>query len=1276
MPVKQLCPPTPPTSATPVPTTASGCRRGLPWLLAACLAPAVAGLADDRTMSFSSEVVVVPAPGPVAIDGQTDDWDLSAGVWSYNDPTIVDRYSVWTHLMWDAKGIYFLARFHDPSPLKNAASSKDFSSSWRADCYQARVIFDDRTEAEHQMHLNMYYSSTDDRPYMIVKHGGFRAKPPYDATGPDRPDQLERWGETMEAHGGAIAFRAWDDGQGYNLEAFWPWSYCRTSGEALQPGEAFTFGIEAMWGNHDGTRLAHRLADGIKDETVNRIFMFRARDGWGRAVLAPAGKLDISDQQIALQKARLKHFVDYDTYGSVPIDYSLPERRDVTIAIDAPDGRRVRNLFGQFPRDAGTQKDFWDGLDDAGNPLPPGDYTATILHHQPIGLKFFNSAYSSATPPWPTDRGSLLWGSNHGHPTSVATRGEVTVLYFTGTEGGSGIQRIDENGVILWADGQEFIDGTLDDQFAYGLSRSSWQQRTLLARYRLANGQQVPFDDPDKTPSPSLLADGNITNHATLALAHGQLWACFPGRALLRVNPATGAVEQTSDTGPLRALTDRNGKLYGLTDAGAVVRLDEQGKVAATLFVLADLRNPQRLAVDHQEKLFAISDGGTNQVVLVDAGGQLVRRIGRPYEGDQRPAGAFVKTDLIKPMGTGFDAQGRLWVPEGVKSCKRVGLWSTDGQLLEQFWGQADYGAMAGFPIIDDSTRFIAHGIEFQLDPNPDPWNRKTNEEPLIFHPHLANLRGLVYRYQDQDFACALPGYNQGQDVNILRRDANGVFVPCVHIRPVRRPGGKLTPGQAWVDRNGDGQRSDDELTEVDWQVMYWSNGWARPDLALLSCNGLLVKPQGLSPAGVPLYDFSQPETLRPWPDFADRQGAGGTPIIDRAGNLSNGITWRTADGRHGSYPNPYGRHDAPAARRGTLIAPFRTNGVVEDVPGVGSLTALGGDRGEWFLISMDGLFVSSLCQDIKGNVTLDETFIGCESFGGFIWRDGRTGKVLVQLGGPSYRLMEVTGLESCVRQTVALTVSQEQINRGVALALERQQQMPIEPDSLRVARVGRAPDQAPPVAQSLTSPLIPGAVDLRVAEAGNPAVWWRASLAIHGRDLVAAWQVADASPWKNGQGQFTHAFIGGDGVDLKLDVPGRGPIRLLVAPLAGKNTAIYFQEKAETPDNRTTYAVQNNLANATTLDVVKRLDAAKIDTAVGFNSYTVLLRLPLAELGLDQATGQTLRGVLGVIYSDPSGTNRAARLYWHDKQTGLVSDVPSEARLVPGRWGTIMFDK
>jgi hypothetical protein len=266
---------------------------------------------------------------------------------------------------------------------------------------------------------------------------------------------------------------------------------------------------------------------------------------------------------------------------------------------------------------------------------------------------------------------------------------------------------------------------------------------------------------------------------------------------------------------------------------------------------------------------------------------------------------------------------------------------------------------------------------------------------------------------------------------------------------------------------------------------------------------------------------------------------------------------------------------------------------------------------------------------------------------------------------------MQVMGLDTVHKQQQKLDVSAEQIARGAQIAAAAKGAASAEPDSLTIARVKKLPN-APASPEDNTSPLIDGAETFKVVERGNAARWWRASLAQDGKNLAVMYQVADTSPWKNAEGSFTHAFIGGDSVDLQLDVPGRGPIRVLAAPLGGKATVVYWQQKAEKKVNPTTYAVANNDANARHFDVVKRLDHAKAQASVGMTSYTVLVTIPLADLGIDASKPADLTGLVGVIFSDPSGTNRVARLYWHDKSTGLVSDVPTESGLNVSKWGPI----
>jgi len=1230
----------------------------------------------ESPTSNNNEVTVIPAPGVVMIDGKDNDWDLSAGIWSYNDPTLVKKHSVWTHLMWDAKGVYLLGRYSDLSPMKNATRGKDFMLSWKADAFQGRLIFDDKTPDEHQMHVNMFHSSAENESYMIVKHGGFKAKPPYDPTGPDREDQLEKYGVTMEKFGGKIAFSPWEDGQGYNMEAFWPWSYLRTNGQPMKAGESFIFGVEAMWGSDDGAEMTHRLADNLKDDKVNRIFFFRARDGWGKAILADKGKSDITENQRTLQATRLKQFVNYETEGPASIAYSLPEDREVTIAIDNSEGHRVRNLIGQFPRKKGSNTDHWDGLDDQGNPVPPGAYTARVVDHLPVKLKFLNSAYNAATPPWATKNGRKFWGSNHGHPTTAATRGDVTLIGFTGTEGGSGLIRINPEGIIQWSDAYELLDVTLDDKYAYAFSRDSWIKQTVMRRLDLNTGAIVTFNDSEKSPNAILPVENAIVpDTSTIGLSKGKIFVFIPGNSLYRMHPDTGAVEATIPMRGLIAIEDHKDELFGLFDDGTIAKLDADGKRAATLFTAKHLKKAVRFAFNQDDQRIAISDQATNQVHIFNHKGVHSGSIGEAYEAvdGKRPAGKFVDINLIDPLGLAFDFSGRLWLAEAEGSNRRITCWNPERKLEKQFWGGADYGAMSGFPMTYDSTRFIAHGIEFKLDASPDIFHRPTQEKPLYFHPALSETRGLVYQYKGHEYAVSVPGFNKQDYVIIAKRNKEGVFVPVVRLT-YGQSGKNPTPGTAWTDLNDNGIQDVGETFEgFQGKRHYWSNGWMRPDLTFITPDQQVHPLKSLTATGVPIYDFRAPETLPNRFPFDNRPNRSGTIAMDNEGNVSDGINFATADGRTGTYPNPYGRHDAPAARRGLLIAPFRTNGVVEDVPGVGSITAIGGDRGEWFLMTMDGIYLSSILQDSKGDVTLDETYVGQESFGGFMWRDEK-GRILLQLGGASYRIMELTGLESTRKQSIEINLSNDQIADGLKLAQSKLAAVEKEPEVISIAKVSRLPAEPISPDAGRKEPLIEGAETVRVQESGDPLRWFRTALAHDSKTLAVMFQVSDTTPWKNAEGRFTHAFIGGDAIDLQLEIPGRGPVRVLGASTGGKDNVVYWQAKADKKDNATTYVVANNEANAQSFDVVKRLPSAKIAVAIGNRGYSVLLRIPLQDLGIDPTKVADIKGITGVIFSDPSGTNRASRLYWHDKSTGLVSDVPSEARLNAARWGTLRF--
>ena len=56
------------------------------------------------------------------------------------------------------------------------------------------------------------------------------------------------------------------------------------------------------------------------------------------------------------------------------LTYAIPENGHVTIAINDAGGRRIRNLFADVEQNKGTHTAQWDGLDDAGQVVPPGEY--------------------------------------------------------------------------------------------------------------------------------------------------------------------------------------------------------------------------------------------------------------------------------------------------------------------------------------------------------------------------------------------------------------------------------------------------------------------------------------------------------------------------------------------------------------------------------------------------------------------------------------------------------------------------------------------------------------------------------------------------------------------------------------------------------------------------------------------------------------------------------------------------------------------------------------
>jgi len=126
------------------------------------------------------------------------------------------------------------------------------------------------------------------------------------------------------------------------------------------------------------------------------------------------------------------------------------------------------------------------------------------------------------------------------------------------------------------------------------------------------------------------------------------------------------------------------------------------------------------------------------------------------------------------------------------------------------------------------------------------------------------------------------------------------------------------------------------------------------------------------------------------------------------------------------------------------------------------------------------------------------------------------------------------------------------------------------------------------------------------------------------------------------------------------------GDIRLFVTRRDGKVLAVLYRQKAASSGNRQNFA---SPVGDVTFDDVQ--DVSKfVELAANGTDYE--FSVPLSVLGLENPIGKSVRGDVGFVLSD--GVRARARIYWHDKWDSMTADVPSEARLNPGRWGLFKF--
>jgi hypothetical protein len=995
----------------------------------------------------------------------------------------------------------------------------------------------------------------------------------------------------------------------------------------------------------------------------------------------------------------------------IPITFTLPEAGLVTLVIERA-GVRVRNLISETPFPAGNNTVYWDGLDESGRVnegyhgvyqvqgtlVAPDVYTVRGLSHKPVDMRYEFTPYNAGSPPWwGTADGKGGWLADHSPPSAVLFLPEQLQVMIGAhvAEAGDGIIWVDLQGRKqagkrwvggVWTGASHLARDVGAKPLAayYAYTGTAWEGALRLYGMNAKGDTQVvkyTFDAKDQE------ALGG------LAACNGLLVASLPKVGqLLVVDVAAGTVQRTIPVEkPQGVAFDAQGALY-VVSGTRVLRL-------ATLEappqpVITDgLEAPQQLLVDAHGRIYVSDWGKAQQVKLFSADGTFLRAVGTPGGAS---IGTYDRTRMQRPYGITLSADGRLWVAEQSYTPKRVSVWAADGGFVTACYGPPQYGGGGNLDPRDRTKFYYADGamgtLEFTLD-----WDNGTSALSRILY--LPGSNGVVLPGSGPQTAMQVNGRRYFTNVFStspvslaaaagLWMQRDGTLVPVaaagqaqawdqlktVPFKEKWPAGADLTKSPwvqpwsfCWTDNNGDGQAQPDE-------VVYWEEGkgavsgvYVAPDLTLTFSNGRTLTPKWTAQGTLQYLDDMKTEA----------EISGSSQLLQANGwtvAMSGPLRGYQGGALRWTYPNQWpslhASHSAPAPDRpGLVIGSTRLIGQPVTVAGE-TLWGFNGNKGSMYLFTLDGLFVATLFTDnrLGPSWTMAEATRGLRLNGvshheeDFFPTLNQTadGRVYLVAGQTHCSLVRLDGLDTLRRlPETKLEVTPAMLQACRDYFLQR--------DLQRVKAEGR---DTLPVAPRKEAPTVDGKLDNWAQAAwvtvghivtGGSQAPIQAAVATAGDRLYVALKTPDSRLLENKGDAWQMLFKTGGSLDVMLHTDQHGDQRLLAALVNGKPLAVRYRPMADGAGEPVPFS--SPWRTVTMAEVTKVTDVELAGAQGNFE-----LSVPLAALGLQPQPGLRLRGDLGILRGNGALTTQ--RLYWHNKSTGIVSDVPSEAELTPQLWG------
>ena len=598
-------------------------------------------------------------------------------------------------------------------------------------------------------------------------------------------------------------------------------------------------------------------------------------------------------------------------------------------------------------------------------------------------------------------------------------------------------------------------------------------------------------------------------------------------------------------------------------------------------------------------------------------------------------------------------------------------------------------------------------------------------ESPLYFngHRYLTNVfnnnptggHGSAFVFLDKgDIAVPVAGIGRATDWEILKSDAfKSRWPEGIDLNDTKSEKNRAI--FIWSDLNGDEQVQPDEVT-----LLPGNNGGitmaqdgsflvnnVRPPASKEPGQALRFKPVRFTENGAPVYDAKGEviaEAQGPSSSGGDQllQGTDGWTVLttpprpyptSALGGVKNGVPlWSYPS----LWPGLHASHEAPTPDRpGELIGTTRLLGdfVTPKNSDAGPVFFINSNMGNMYVLTQDGLFVTQLFQDVRqgplwkmpqaqrgmrvNNLSLhDENFFPSVS-------QTPDGNIYMMAGGTP-ALVRVEGMES-IRRIAPMTVkvTPKDLQLAQDFVTQREAARQAAQGSGVIAVPLRA--QAPAVDGNLKdwndadwAPIDQRGVGANFNSKSKPYDI-RGAVAVAGGKLFAMWKTEDESLLKNSGAIDNAPFKTGGALDLMLGTdpnakPGRpqpvaGDLRLLVTQVKGKTKAVLYRAVVPgTPPNRK--VAFSAPWHSITMDSVTDVSAQVEFATDGKGNYEIAV--PLALLGLNPQPGMKIKADIGVLRGN--GVDTTQRVYWSNKATAIVADVPSEAALTPALWGTFEF--